>query len=178
MNRLFCIADTHFFHDNIIKHTGRPDNHNELMIENWNKTIRPQDTVIHLGDVAHGLWKFEGNSGKKVLRKLFDKLNGNRVLVKGNHDEFSDDYYKSLGFATVADFLVKDKILFCHYPLKKDKHDNANMRKIKEDLYKVYMTNQCTTVFHGHSHTIEYAGNHRNFAVELNNYTPQFIGEI
>lgn len=81
----FFISDTHFFHENIIQFSGRPfanaDLMNEYMIEEWNKRVKPQDKVYHLGDVGLG---FKGED--KKLDRLLKRLNGHKRLIVGNHD--------------------------------------------------------------------------------------------
>jgi calcineurin-like phosphoesterase family protein len=52
------------------------DEADEVMVGRWNKVVRPCDKVYHLGDVAIP------RSGLQVL----DRLNGDKVLVAGNHD--------------------------------------------------------------------------------------------
>lgn len=79
------VSDTHFFHENIIQYCGRPfkdaEFMNEMLIENWNKVVKPQDKIYHLGDVACG---YGGDD--KVLGNLLRRLNGKKRLVLGNHD--------------------------------------------------------------------------------------------
>ena len=81
MSRFFT-SDTHFGHRNIIKYSNRPfdsvEQMNEALIDNWNDTVLPTDTVYHLGDVALGPWS-EWDS-------ILTRLNGYKVLVVGNHD--------------------------------------------------------------------------------------------
>jgi len=81
------ISDTHFSHANIIvfEHEGkriRPfqtiEEHDELLVENWNKLIKPSDRVYHLGDVV---------INRKAL-PILNRLNGKKKLIKGNHDIF------------------------------------------------------------------------------------------
>lgn len=81
MGRFFT-SDTHFGHARIIELCDRPFkdiNHmDETLINNWNETVSPEDTVYHLGDVALGSWdRWDG---------ILSRLNGHKVLVVGNHD--------------------------------------------------------------------------------------------
>jgi calcineurin-like phosphoesterase family protein len=79
------ISDTHFFHENIIKYCNRPfkdaQEMNEVLVENWNKVVKPNDNVYHLGDVACGYGQDE-----RGLSTLLHSLNGNKRLIVGNHD--------------------------------------------------------------------------------------------
>ena len=79
----FFISDTHFNHNKefIYKPRGfsSVEEMNERIIENWNKTVNPEDLVYHLGDMYLGedFWKAE---------KLIKRLNGHIYLIIGNHD--------------------------------------------------------------------------------------------
>lgn len=79
---IFFTSDTHFGHANIIKYCDRPfkdtDHMDEAIIERWNETVSPEDTVYHLGDIALGTI---ADSLPKVAR-----LNGYKIAVLGNHD--------------------------------------------------------------------------------------------
>lgn len=83
MSNIWFISDTHFYHDNIIRFCGRPFANstlmNERLIDNWNRTVKPQDKVYHLGDVAMGCTD-------KELTALLRSLNGHKRLIVGNHD--------------------------------------------------------------------------------------------
>jgi calcineurin-like phosphoesterase family protein len=79
---IFFTSDTHFSHANIIKYCNRPfaDKHemNEQLIANWNSTVKHDDLVYHLGDVAF----CKLDQAKEILQRL----NGRLILVLGNHD--------------------------------------------------------------------------------------------
>lgn len=81
-SEIFVISDTHFGHKNIIGYSQRPFydefEMDEHMIDKWNKTIRPQDKVYHLGDVYFGSQSYADN--------LLSRLNGKKRLILGNHD--------------------------------------------------------------------------------------------
>lgn len=85
--RTFLVSDTHFGHKNICVFkddvTGkklRPwddvEMMNEDMIVMWNQTVNPEDKVYHLGDAV---------MNRKWL-PIFHRLNGRKILIKGNHD--------------------------------------------------------------------------------------------
>lgn len=89
MADIWFISDTHFNHANILKFE---DGHgiktrsftdvlemNEVMIQNWNAYVKPQDKIYHLGDVLFGDREKDGP-------KILGRLNGHKRLVLGNHD--------------------------------------------------------------------------------------------
>ena len=133
-NREFFIADTHFFHANIIKYCNRPWNSgkdsdgklivtdddvekmNQALISNWNNVVGPDDTVWHLGDFCFGKNKIE--RAKEILKQLNGKVN----LVLGNHDLSGSDNikkYYDAGFNKVYDrsILINGYVILSHVPM-------------------------------------------------------------
>lgn len=78
----YFIADTHFNHENIIKYCNRPfkdsKEMNEYIVNKWNSIVRKDDIVYHLGDVGFG--------STDELKELVGRLNGTKILIRGNHD--------------------------------------------------------------------------------------------
>ena len=88
----YYIADTHFGHENIIKHDSKNggkkfssiEEHDNLIISNINKVVIPQDNIYFLGDVS---WY---NPDKTL--ELLERINcKNKFLLRGNHDRWSKD---------------------------------------------------------------------------------------
>lgn len=112
----FVIADTHLTHEGVCKFNGVDGNKlrpfddvnemDELIIERWNKKVRPQDKVYMLGDVV---------IARKNLPKL-DRLNGHKVLVKGNHDIFKLDDYLPY-FEDIRGSHKLDEFILTHIPI-------------------------------------------------------------
>ncbi|MBF0440446.1 MAG: metallophosphoesterase [Oligoflexales bacterium] len=83
---IFFTADTHFNHVLVYecycperaKIFSSLDEMNEILIENWNMTVNPEDMVYHLGDFAMG--------DRNEFGYFRKKLRGQIVLVGGNHD--------------------------------------------------------------------------------------------
>jgi calcineurin-like phosphoesterase family protein len=109
--KLWIIADTHFYHENIKRYQGRPDDFNEQIIRNWNKAVAYDDVVIHLGDVIFGLNK------EKTLPSLMASLPGKKILCRGNHDPNSAEWYMANGFDFACDYFVYKGVAFSHAPL-------------------------------------------------------------
>lgn len=114
--KYFGIADTHFNHENIIKYCNRPFSSvkemDEALIKNWNKVVSNKDTVFHLGDVAL--------SSKDYIASIVKRLNGRKILILGNHDNWSEQAYRDMGFHTVSRFPIvwNDFFLLSHVPLQ------------------------------------------------------------
>jgi calcineurin-like phosphoesterase family protein len=79
----FYTADAHFGHFNVLKYCDRPfptlHEMHKALTTRWNALVRPEDTVIYLGDFCFHVKKHE------VLAYL-EKLNGKKILIRGNHD--------------------------------------------------------------------------------------------
>jgi calcineurin-like phosphoesterase family protein/2'-5' RNA ligase len=129
--KIFLISDLHLDHDNIIKYCTRPFvNHNEMnniIVDNWNNTVGPNDTVYFLGDMSFG----RNSRGAVYWTK---KLNGNIIFVPGNHDigfEKSKKYH-ILKHGKMNFLLVHDPnklpIEWDDWVIHGDKHNN-DLRK-------------------------------------------------
>jgi calcineurin-like phosphoesterase family protein len=54
---------------------------NQGLIDNWNSVVSSGDLVYHLGDFA-----FRKKGDTNAFQKIVDQLNGQIILIKGNHD--------------------------------------------------------------------------------------------
>ena len=118
--RNFYIGDTHFGHENIVKHDanngGRKfssiEEHDNLIIENWNKIVTPQDNVYILGDFS---WLYA-----RETQEIIKKLNGSKFLAKGNHDRWTKDGACKKLFQGIYDIKqIEDngrQVVLSHYP--------------------------------------------------------------
>jgi len=113
-------SDHHFEHTNIIRLAERPfetiDEMHETMIRNWNARVLKGDEVYVLGDF------YFGKRPERAL-ELLRMLNGQKFLLKGNHDRKTDKW--SEPFVWVRDYHemtvlepdgTKQKIVMGHYP--------------------------------------------------------------
>lgn len=66
--------------------------HDDMLIEKWNMVIGPDDNVLHMGDFA-----FRG------VAEATARLNGNKILLRGNHDLKSARTYIEAGFKDVIE---------------------------------------------------------------------------
>ena len=78
----YYIADLHLGHVNAIGFDNRPfadvTEMNETLIHRWNSVVSRADTVYVLGDF---IWEKES-----LWPAWLERLTGNKVLIRGNHD--------------------------------------------------------------------------------------------
>ncbi|MHA8262799.1 metallophosphatase [Lactobacillaceae bacterium Melli_B3] len=96
----YFTADTHFFHKDILgmnQFAPRPfkdvGEMNQTIVKNWNQRVNPTDTVYHLGDIELYFIK-PARAAYQACLEILNQLNGNLILIKGNHD--SRDFFKFL----------------------------------------------------------------------------------
>ena len=116
MSNTFITSDTHWGHAGIVRFLNgdgsklRPwattEEMDEAMIEKWNVLVRPNDTVYHLGDVV---------INRRALPTL-GRLNGEMILVKGNHDVFRLEEYTPY-FKDIRGVGVLDNFVLSHIPI-------------------------------------------------------------
>ena len=113
--QVYFVADTHFGHSKIMiegEQDTRPfdtiEEHDETIIDNWNKTVRPSDIIWHLGDVA--MW------GAPALAPI-ERLNGRKRLVLGNHDRLGFETYLNAGFERVYGGVEAYGFWLSHIPI-------------------------------------------------------------
>lgn len=158
------IADTHFFHANILKFTGsdgkriRPFNSipemHEIIIENWNNVVKPNDYVYHLGDVT-----FQYH---KPFNELMYRLNGDKRLIVGNHDKLKQEgLLKHFVKVDLWKGFKEANFTASHIPLRLD--------ALRDGAFNV----------HGHTHQNIMDDKHYiNVCVETRNYTPVHLDTI
>lgn len=88
-------------------------NYLEKLEANWNSKITADDTVVLLGDHS---WALKLEESLKDLEYINSRLNGKKILVKGNHDLWwstmnkLDSFVKSNGFDNIS-FLFNNAFL-------------------------------------------------------------------
>jgi calcineurin-like phosphoesterase family protein len=163
MKQSWFISDTHFGHANIITFEDqqgrriRPfasvEEMDELLVKNWNARVGQYDRVYHLGDVV---------INRKRL-PILDRLNGKKVLIKGNHDIFPLKDYTPY-FEDIRAFKVYPAhgIICSHVPV----HPQQLAARFKRNI-------------HGHLHErVLDDARYRNICVEHTNYAPLSFEEL
>lgn len=119
----YFISDTHWGHENILKYDNRPfktiEEHDEFHVQEWNKIVRENDDVWHLGDVTFSA---------KHLDRILPRLNGRIHLIRGNHDDKAawKNRYRFYAFhESLYTKIAGVGFHLSHYPLQ----DWRNMRR-------------------------------------------------
>lgn len=119
MADIWFTSDLHFFHDRdfIVKERGFEDvtEMNEALLQNYNKYVKPEDTVYILGDL---FLLTDYCTGARMVKRLL----GHKHLIRGNHDTdhklqnlIRDDVFESIKYADVVED-GKKRYFLCHYP--------------------------------------------------------------
>jgi|SRR5882724_4067609 len=155
MHQTWFTSDSHFSHQNILQFEAeaRPfatiEEMNEALVGCWNSVVKPQDKVYHLGDFCFG--------GKQNIA-IADRLNGNKRLVMGNHDQYPVTEYAKY-FQKIYGVKFWDDCILSHVPVHP-----YNMQGEKR---------RCVLNIHGHLHSkIMPSPLYYCVSVEQNNLTP------
>lgn len=162
MTNIFLVSDTHFGHskiltfmrsDNItpLRHFSTVEEMDDIMVENWNSVVKPNDTIYHLGDVV---------MNRRHLITL-QRLNGSKRLILGNHDIFEHSDYTPY-FKRLHGSYKLDTLILSHIPLHVDSVPHWAVANV-----------------HGHIHSAD-VDDHRyyNVSVENINYTPISLEDL
>lgn len=119
MTKTFLYADPHFSHEGVCRFTRedgsklRPfdtvEEMDEILVEKYNAKVSPEDKVYFLGDIAF----------KKKHIHILHRLNGRKVLIKGNHDTLKLNDYIPF-FYDIRACHILDKLLLSHIPIHRD----------------------------------------------------------
>ncbi len=133
--KIWLSGDTHFNHPKLQKDLNRPENYEELIWAGYAK-LGQNDILIHLGDICAG-------TDQEVHNRL-NKFPFTKILVKGNHDNKSNNWYMNNGWNFVCHFFQNKyfgkKILFSHTPKPKemeyDINIHAHFHNISEEFHE------------------------------------------
>ena len=167
----YLTSDQHYFHLRALEIMPfRPwstiEEMNEGLIANHNSVVKPEDTCIHLGDLV---------MGKKLenVPKILPRLNGNHILIPGNHCflpselkpeklQAMEDLYLANGISEIAygcvgldrftldsnDFNIK----LCHFPTADTEDDRTNEYEQRYTHLRPAI-HPSQWLLHGHSHS-------------------------
>jgi calcineurin-like phosphoesterase family protein len=168
---IWFTSDHHFFHRNIAKYTGRPWESivvmNDVMVKRWNEVVGKDDLVYHLGDFIFG--------GKELIKIYANQLNGDKILIKGNHDK-NVNRFLDAGFLEVHDridlTIAGRNVIVCHYPYWNEDEPNIKYRERRP-------IDKGDWLIHGHVHEKwKIKGKMINVSVEQWDYYPVHLETI
>lgn len=161
MNKIFFTSDTHFGHDNVLRMDKRPfanvDEMQEQMIKKWNNKVSPGDIVYVLGDF---IWNTRRASD------IMKALNGQVILIQGNHDRVDSKMKKHLGGLKDSDFV--------HIKLEDGRVKECILSHYFMPFYRNHYYGSIH--LHGHSHSTKEHSEELRIAKELNE--KGFLNEI
>jgi calcineurin-like phosphoesterase family protein len=117
MPAVFLYSDPHFGHAGVcrflradgvtkLRPWDNPADMDEELIKRYNERVRPNDKCYFLGDVV---------INRRCLSTLA-RLNGDKVLIRGNHDIFRDDEYRTY-FRELRAYHVMNGMILSHIPV-------------------------------------------------------------
>ena len=137
MAKVWLTSDTHFGHLGVCKFMRNdgitklrpwdtPGEMDEAMVKSWNERVKPNDTVYHLGDAV---------INRRALPTLA-RLNGDKVLIRGNHDIFRDTEYR-IYFRELRAYHVMNFCILSHIPI----HE-ASLARFRKNIHGHLHANQ------------------------------------
>ena len=155
MSRVFIASDPHFGHESMAIKRGfsGAEEHDELIIKNWNTVISKRDTVYLLGDITM--------ETSKHYHQL-TRLNGLIRVVGGNHDKPKDCKALLNCVESISGMVQYKGYILTHCPIH------------PVELYKRFKGN-----IHGHVHGDSLEDpRYINVSMENINYTPITIESL
>lgn len=190
---IWVTSDWHFNDAEILNYCNRPfkdtEDQTENIIKNHNKLVKPWDVVYVLGDVGVG-----------NIKSIIPKIHGNKILILGNHDRESLNFYLECGFVAVLMGAIinigETTISLSHYPSRglykklclfliytrkmfsKSRSILQIWQRLKRE-WKLYFYFGKYPHLHGHTHShIKKEGKNINVGVDANNFKPVSSNEI
>ena len=165
IKRIFFTADLwlHFLHKKIVDICSRPttiEEHDEWLLDRINSKVTKHDTLYILGDVSMG--------NKVNTEKILQRINGNKILILGNHDAniekstYFGEIKQIKNFTFNSPSYPNIHIVLCHYPIA------SWERKVHGSF-----------MLHGHTHArFQNTGLSFDVGVDAQNYYPISLEEV
>ena len=115
----FFTADCHFSHKLVARIRGFPNenDHDLHILEQWNNTVKGGDVVVVCGDFTLETHAIDW------IDAMWKALNGNKILVTGNHDYWVkklevQNGVRKIYHKTIKQGVDRQFIVACHYPIQ------------------------------------------------------------
>lgn len=136
-NKIWLSSDLHFCHNREFVWGPRGftsvEAHNEIIVQNFNDLVKPEDDVYILGDLMLN----DNQAGFELL----NQLNGKLHLVRGNHDTDTRwNLYRQLPNVVEMDNVIRLKyngyhFYLSHYPTLTANLEKESLKVIEINLY-------------------------------------------
>lgn len=177
--KTFVSSDIHFNHEKILEYCpnrgNSVDEMNQIIIDNWNSVVSPEDHCFILGDVAMG----KISLAPELIRQLY----GTKTLILGNHDKTlkklikNDDSLRDLFVGIHSYFEYTHRIgnkkvmlVMSHFPIS-----HWNGMHYEDDGSHI-----ASMMLHGHLH-----GNHsglkgriKDIGMDTNSLFPYLLNDV
>lgn len=160
---IWFTADLHFSHPKIIDIYNRPttvEEHDKWLLNRLNSKVGKNDILYILGDVSM--------VSREQTDKILDKINGNKILILGNHDNNIKNSTRFGEITQIKNFNFTSPsynnihIVLCHYPI-------ASWNRKVHGAGHLY----------GHTHgRFKNTGLSFDIGVDCNNYYPLNLEEV
>ena len=137
LNHTFVTSDHHFRDwKNCPLHEGSEEEESQH-IALWNSVVGKDDLVLYVGDFYESVL-VTCKGGVADLQDLLGKLNGQIVLIKGNHDKMDDSVYRLAFKDVVLEMRIEEaNLLLTHVPDRAKLHPGE--RKIYGHEHRGYV---------------------------------------
>jgi calcineurin-like phosphoesterase family protein len=174
---IFLTSDHHFSQDDIL--TFKRDSKkmlrnfdsvpemDEHMIEMHNKVVGKNDKCYFLGDLC---------SSSKAYNKIMPRLNGSKILIKGNHDTLKMSQYMKY-FKDVRSCYKLDGFVLTHVPIHPGSLGNKTIANVHGHLHQRAVSTEIAALYGTESRSMEDT-RYYNVSVERHFYTPVSFDDI
>ncbi len=162
---IWLLTDTHFRDRVMIDYCGRPEDFDKRILDAWQRCVKPDDLLIHLGDI--------GMHDTEWAHQQIRACPGKKVLTLGNHDKNSWTWYMSNGWDVVCESFTLNRYgrtwLFSHKPQPDLGHWDLNVHghfhNNPEDRWELDLKSRLTP-------------KHRLLAIENTKYQPVLLHHL
>ena len=173
---IYYTSDIHFSDEKIRRVCNRPfdsvGSMNEASINKWNGKISAEDTVYILGDI----FPCDGSNADEVT-DLIKCLNGNKILIVGNHDEMFIPLVKRSGLfqdimhiASIFD--GGREVVLCHYPMMSWQNDDAGSIHLYGHIHNKTLP-EIGEYYVGHKKSMAF-----NVGLDVRSFVPLSLDEL
>lgn len=185
-------SDIHFGHANVIGFSNRPyeniDDMKHKIIMNHNRLVKPEDLVVHVGDIFF-------YHTPEEMKEVLSQMNGRKVLVRGNHDQ-KPRQMMNAGYEICVEqmefIIANERVLVSHYPyrmeanlmrylkIKKKVHKLLGLRPVFfEKYHERRPIDEGKFLIHGHTHDVGQTKNRMiHVGVDAWDYKPVNVQKI